>query len=111
MSPSPALARQGPAGEPQLDIAANGLSHPLDIAVKEPGDASCWAHNHENSTAQGMRLPKHELPEAGHLVRVVLRGTNFDPIGADYVLTNNPGVPLELRGPYAPQDFGDRDPL
>lgn len=93
--------------ESQLDIAANSVRHPLDIAMKIDGDSVCFAYNHENSTAADLRLPKHALSDSMYLVRVTLRGANVDPISADYVLTNNPGVPLVVRGPYPPQDYSD----
>ncbi len=91
--------------EAQLDIVPNGLSHPVDIIMKDPGDNVCFAYNHENSTAMDLKLPKHELTEAQYLVRVTLRGANVEPISADYVLFANAGVPPQLRGPYDRQDF------
>lgn len=95
--------------EAQLDVDPNGLWHPIDIAMKKPGDSSCFAFNYENSTVADLKIPKHELNESSYLVQVTLRGSNIEPIGADYVLTNNPGVPIRLRGPYPPQDYGDRE--
>ena len=41
----------------QLDIVANGLEHPLDVAMKRPGDAHFYAFNDDNSHAPDLCLP------------------------------------------------------
>jgi hypothetical protein len=85
--------------EVQLDIEANGLPHPIDIAMRKPGDTSCWAFNDENSAALDLQLPKHELIQSRYLVRVSVRGSNTETTSAGFVLTNEPGSPLRLSGP------------
>lgn len=85
--------------EVQLDIEPNGLPHPVDIGMRNPGGTSCWAFNDENSAALDLQLPKHELIQTRYLIRVSIRGSNTETISADFVLTNEPGSPLRLSGP------------
>jgi hypothetical protein len=67
--------------EAQLDIDPNGLSHPLDIAMKRQDDEFVYAYNFENSHAEDLALPKHEISEPCPIhVRVTLRPANGDAV-------------------------------
>jgi len=85
--------------EVQLDIEPNGLPHPIDVAMRKPGEASCWAFNDENATALELRLPKHELIQPRYTVHVSIRGSNTEVFIAEFLLVNEPGSPLQLSGP------------
>jgi hypothetical protein len=74
--------------EVQLDIDANALPHPLDIAMKRPGDAHFYAYNHENWTAPDARLEKHRVDVKECRVRVRLRPTNAGETVAFFQLEN-----------------------
>jgi hypothetical protein len=82
----------------QLDIEPNGLRHPLDIAMKDPDDSSCYAYNEDNSSGVGLRLPSRELVGEEFTVHVQLRGSNTDEISASFLLKNGgagSGISLE----------------
>ena len=88
--------------EAQLDIDANGLPHPLDIAMKRTEDSHFYAFNHENSLANGLLLPKHEIDADECTVRVTLRPANGDEVAAYFTLVNEgAGEKLRLDGPQS----------
>jgi hypothetical protein len=97
--------------EVQLDIEPNGLPHPIDIAMRKPGETSCWAFNDENSTALDLQLPTHELIQPRYLVRVSVRGSNTETVAAEFVLTNEQGSPLRLTGPLPAESEAERGAL
>ena len=74
--------------ESQIDIDANGLPHPLDVAMKVPGEKGFYAFNHENSSAADLRLPPHRLTVDHCRVRVVVRPANGRATTATFVLSN-----------------------
>jgi hypothetical protein len=94
--------------EVQLNIEPNGLPHPIDIAMRKPGETSCWAFNDDNSAALSLRLPRHELLQTRYRVRVSVRGSNTETISADFILNNDPGSPLKLSGPF--QETSETEP-
>ena len=74
--------------ESQLDLEANGVPHPLDIAMHCPGDRGCYAYNFENSRAVDLRLPTHLLDGSEIHVTVVLRSANADEVQGEFLLRN-----------------------
>jgi hypothetical protein len=75
----------------QLDIEPNGLSHPVDIAMKRREDVGCYAVNDESAAAEEFCLPRHYLEGAEFTVRVTLRGANTEQLIAEFSL-KNPGI-------------------
>lgn len=71
-----------------LDIDSNGISHPLDIAMKRPGEDDIFAYNDENAHGDRLGLEKHRLRGDRFTVRVTLRPANADAVMGDFVLTN-----------------------
>ena len=60
----------------EAEISANGLSHPLDIAMKHPDEADCFAYNDENSNAYQGRLESHRLTGESFRAEVTVRAGN-----------------------------------
>ncbi len=85
------------AEESQLDIHANGFPHPLDVAMKVPGDTGFYAFNHENSEAPDLRLARHRMEVADCHVRVTVRASNAPPITEMFVLRNRDGLTVDPR--------------
>lgn len=76
--------------EAQLDIDCNGLPHPLDVAMKYPGDEDCYAYNFENSVASDLRVEGHRLRGSEFRVTVLLRAAdNADPVEGHFILRNH----------------------
>lgn len=71
----------------QIDIDANGLAHPLDIAMRTV-DGSCFAFNDDNSEWMNLEKPDHRLDGESFLVRVTLRGVNVERMTKTFRLTN-----------------------
>ena len=61
-----------------LDIDANGMSHPLDIAMKRPGEPYFFAYNDENTHGDRLGLDKHRIANRACPIRVTLGASNAD---------------------------------
>jgi hypothetical protein len=86
--------------ETQLDIDANGLPHPLDIAMKRPGAGEMFAYNHENASAPGLELPKHLIARPVCRVRVTLRPANGMAVISEFELrSEGRGISLTALEP------------
>lgn len=72
----------------QLDIDANGLAHPLDIAMRT-AQGACYAFNDDNSEWLDLEKPDHRLDGESFYVRVTLRGVNVEQMTETFRLTNN----------------------
>ena len=72
----------------QLDIEPNAIEHPLDIAMKRPGDEELYAYNDENTYGDRLGLDKHRLDGDRIRVQVTLRPANGDPVVGEFDLTN-----------------------
>lgn len=71
----------------QLDIDANGLPHPLDVAMVDPFGGDIWAYNDDNAGAPNCELESHRLGPGPFLVEITLRAGNaLDPVVAVYAL-------------------------
>ena len=71
----------------QLDIDANGLPHPLDVAMVDPLGGGIWAFNDDNAGAPSCELESHRLGPGPFLVEITLCAANApDPVVGVYAL-------------------------
>lgn len=100
-SETPQRAETGRLGlsltKAQLDLPANGVPHPVDIAMRAPGDPDCYAYNFENSNAPGLQLDKHRLVDDEFVVTVTVRGDNTEGVSETYVLRNERTFAFDAR--------------
>jgi hypothetical protein len=81
-----------------IDIAANGVTHELDLAFKYPDENWCYAYNDDNAIAAWAMLDTHQLPQGQIFVDVEIRGSNFEPLTDRFIITNaGPGSDLAVE--------------
>lgn len=73
-----------------IRLKANGQQYGLDVALKYPGEAECYAFNNKSYSARDRKRDEYRLTESPVRVRVVIRGQELDhPVSCEFLLHND----------------------
>lgn len=71
-----------------IDIPPDGEPRELDLVMKFPEDAYCYAYNNENLNHEWSRMPEHRITELEFIAEVTVRGSNFVEISRRFVISH-----------------------
>lgn len=85
-----------------IDLPANGRPEPLDIAIQDPGDGSCYAFNDLNTKTNDGRLAAHALKDREYIVYVEIRASNAERLRSEWRLTTRED---DSEGTWVPDKY------
>lgn len=72
-----------------IRIPADSEPRELDVAMKYPEDAYCYAYNNANTSGyEWSRKPEHRLTELEFIAEVTVRGSNFPPLTRRFLVSH-----------------------
>lgn len=82
-----------------IEIPADGEPRELDVAMKYPEDAYCYAYNNDNADGyEWSRKPEHRITELEFVAEVTVRGSNFAPLTRRFIVSHGGiGTVLAIR--------------
>jgi hypothetical protein len=79
-----------------IDIDANGIGHPLDVAHKWENEADFYTHNNESVAKHGFKDPNYKFGPGKYTAEIELKGMNTKAVIACQIVNRGPNTKLEI---------------